>query len=114
MKNILFSGIAALVLTAALPTIKPTNAEQMNKFSVYIINDSSSVITSIYARNMETDQSQGDILPGTVGIGEQKLVKINDGTNSCLWRLKAEMADGSTTPWQQHNICDLRSWRIHD
>lgn len=100
---------AAIVVTSTIAAL----TQPVTRYQIRVLNDTSSPIVAIYARNLQTDQLYGNLLRSSVPVDGVTTVTLTDGTGSCFWRLQADFANG-TESRKNINVCNTTSWRVYD
>ena len=103
-----------ILLTAAIMIgmMGAAVSQNLTRYQIRVINNSSYTVLNVYARNLETDRLYGDLL-GTSVIppGGVWTVNLDDSTGACSWRLQANMTNGADLR-RNMNVCSTASWTI--
>lgn len=104
-----------LVIATAAMALLATSAfaQGLTRYQIRVLNDTSSPIVGIYARNLSTDQLYGNLLRSRVPVNGTTTVTLEDGTRSCFWRIQADLADGREAR-HNLNVCNSTSWTVTD
>lgn len=106
-------GLAAVTaLALSLGSYTDADAARLKRYQLRIINNTSSTILSVYARNLETDDLSGDILSGVISPDDSRVVNLFDGTGTCHFRIQADTIDGRESR-KNINVCTTVSLTIH-
>lgn len=105
--------IAACALT--LTTVPSARTAIPQDRRVRIINHATSSIYHFYASNIDSESWEEDILGDKViPPGGSALVNIDDGTDHCLYDLKAVLRNGRYAVKRRFNVCTQSSWTVID
>jgi hypothetical protein len=98
---------------SVLGIIAGTNAWAQDR-RVTIVNSTSYTMTGFYASNADRGTWKEDILDQSVlEPGHEVTVSIDDGTNHCMYALKA-VFDGDNEPVYRYgfDVCRIGTWTI--
>jgi hypothetical protein len=110
MKPIVFGMIAALATTVGAYAQSPN----LGRYDFRVINAASSTIMEVYVRNLATDRVYGDLLGSDViPSGGVYRFSLNDGTDTCNWRLQVKLLDGRDLR-KAFNVCNTTSVTVND
>ena len=111
LKPIIFGAIA---IALAISTSAAFAQQALGRYDIRIINNSSSTIMEVYARNLVTDRVYGDLLgSGVIGVGEFHRIRLDDSSGACNWRIQVKTLDGRDLR-KNLNICNTTSLTVHD
>lgn len=75
---------------------------------VMVHNNTGVTLTHLYSTNSGQADWGGDILGSSViGDGEAVMVDFDDGTDACLYDVRARFADGDVVEQRQINVCQV-------
>lgn len=112
MKKLVLALAAAAAVAAAIPGQAAT--DDKNRV-VTIENLSSQTVREVYASPVENDTWEEDMLGSDVlPSGESMRFDIDNGTNECMYDLKAVMANDKEYVRRKVNVCTVSTWVIGD
>ncbi|MEE9388790.1 MAG: hypothetical protein V3U96_09265 [Paracoccaceae bacterium] len=110
MKHFAFVAATAVFLGGCVETT--TTASSANRI-VKIGNTTGVTMTRFFASNTSRSSWEEDILGANVlSSGRSVNVDIDDGTDSCLYDLKAVFADGDVVVQNDFNVCTQSTWTV--
>ncbi len=94
------------LIGAAVLAMAATAAYAQENRNVDVHNDTGVTLTHLYSTNSGQADWGGDILGASViESGESVTVDFDDGTDACLYDVKARFADGDEMELRQINVC---------
>lgn len=112
MMKKLVLALAAAAATIAIPGQAAT--DDKNRV-VTIENLSSQTVREVYASPVENDTWEEDMLGSDVlPSGESMRFDIDNGSNECMYDLKAVMANDKEHVRRKVNVCAVSKWVIGD
>jgi hypothetical protein len=113
MANVLAAFTAAAVMVS-VPTTSHAADDGQNRL-VTIENLSSQSIYYLYASPQTSDDWEEDLLgSATIPSGTSKAANFDNGTNECIYDLKAILDDGQEYIQWKVNVCAVSTWTIGD
>ena len=108
--NVLAISFAFLVLLAMS---SPANAQNR---VVKVVNDASAPIYHLYVTNVGDPDWGPDQLGAyqTIGSDHYRVFNMDDGTNYCMFDLRAVLSDGRVAVRRNFNVCTESSWTVTD
>ena len=102
--------------TAASSAAVPASEEPDDRIRVIVImNVSSQTLRELYASPVTSDNWEEDLLGARVlAVGESINADIDNGTDECIYDLKAVMADDRELIQRGVNVCAVGRWTIGD
>ena len=90
-----------------------TIAAQAQNRWMTIENASTDTLTEFYASNQSQNSWGRDWLGrNVIYSGQNAEFDFDDGSNSCIWDMKAIFADGSELVWNQVDVCTESTWSV--
>ena len=110
------SGARVVLELAIDPKVGPEAFSIRSKNRrVTIENISSQSIYYLYASPQTSSDWEEDLLgSGTIPAGANKSADLDNGTNECIYDLKARLADGTEYIQWKINVCAVSTWTIGD
>jgi hypothetical protein len=106
--------IAAFAAVTWASTAGAASTDGKNR-KVVVQNLSSQAIYNLYASPISAKTWEEDLLgQGTIPAGGNKTANIDNGTNECMYDLKAVLANGKALEHRQVNVCAAAKWVIGD
>jgi hypothetical protein len=94
------------LIGAAVVALAATAAYAQENRNVRVHNDTGVTLTHLYSTNSGQADWGSDILGADViASGESVVVDFDDGTDACLFDVKARFADGDEMQLRQINVC---------
>ena len=110
--NKVFSMLAATAVAVSIPTASWAATDGKNR-RVTVDNVASQSIYYLYASPATSTTWEEDLLgSGTIPSGSSKVANIDNGSNECVYDLKAVMADGKEHIKRRVNVCAISRWVI--
>jgi len=108
--------IAIALASAALAATAPASAADDGKNrKVTVENLSSQTLRELYAAPTSSKTWEEDLLgTKTLSAGQSISANIDNGTNECMYDLKAVMTDGKAWEHRNVNVCAASKWTIGD
>lgn len=110
MGKILFAtvGFAALVLASE------ARAQEDRRLCVYNQKEKR-VITAIHAARPDSNRWGKNLIAGSrLGPGNMMIVDFGDGTNNCVFDIRATFDDGNPSLGKKVDVCNRAWWVVYD
>ena len=108
-----FAIVAAAALIAVSGSAKAAPDGKNRKVTVE--NLSSQTVRELYASPITSTIWEEDLLgQRTLTAGQSISANIDNGTNECLYDLKAVLANGKAVEQRKINVCAAAKWVIGD
>lgn len=107
--------LAAVAATVAVPHAAWAANDGKNRV-VTLENLSSQAVYYFYASPQSSGSWEEDLLGSsrTIAAGASMQATIDNGTNECIYDLKAVMANGKEHIQRRINVCAVSKWVIGD
>ena len=106
--------LAAAAVAVSVPMTAYAANDGKNR-RITVENLSSQSIYYLYASPQTSSDWEEDLLgSGTIPSGGNKVANIDNGTNECIYDLKAVMANGQEHIQRNINVCAVSKWTIGD
>ena len=111
--SIAILGLSACESTDLSPVPTAISADNINR-SATIVNDTPISMAHLRARNAESGQWTTGLFDRTrLPANSERTIRIDDGSNSCMYSFHASMSNGQKVSNLAVNVCGGGVWRIY-
>ncbi len=101
-----------LLFGAMLVTAMPALAA---KRQVEIVNATPHAMVRLYVLAADRDDGEDDVLGDRIlKPGQSVRIDMNDGSDVCLFDVRADLDDGKTLTRRKINACEMTTYRLTD